>query len=150
MSELPKPSVILMAEDDADDRLLVKDALSECKCEADLRFVENGEELLEYLLHDPKTTSSGPTRRPALIILDLNMPRKDGREALREIKSNPELRAIPVVVLTTSRADTDIDGIYQLGANSFISKPVRFEELVNLMRLLAQYWLNTVALPAPR
>ena len=150
MRDLPKPSVILMAEDDADDRLLVKDALSECQCDVDLRFVENGEELLDYLLHRGKFDSSSPVRRPGLIILDLNMPRKDGREALREIKSNPELRAIPVVVLTTSRADTDIDGIYQLGANSFISKPVRFEELVNLMRLLAQYWLNTVALPAPR
>ncbi len=147
MSKIPKPSVILMAEDDADDRLLVKDALNECQCEADLQFVENGEELLDYLLKRGKYAGSKPARQPGLIILDLNMPRKDGREALREIKTHPELRSIPVVVLTTSRADTDIDGIYQLGANSFIAKPVEFEALVNLMRLLSQYWLKTVELP---
>ena len=147
MSKTPKPSVILMAEDDADDRLLVKDALNECQCEADLQFVENGEELLDYLLQRGKFGDSRSTRRPGLIILDLNMPRKDGREALREIKAHPDLRSIPVVVLTTSRADTDIDGIYQLGANSFIAKPVEFEALVNLMRLLSQYWLRTVELP---
>jgi len=150
MSDLPKTSIILMAEDDADDRLLVKDALHECRCDADLRFVENGEELLDYLLQRGEGNGSALARRPGLIILDLNMPRKDGREALREIKSNPELRSIPVVVLTTSRADTDIEGIYQLGANSFISKPVRFDDLVNLMRLLGQYWLKTVELPTPR
>ena len=150
MSDLPKASVILMAEDDADDRLLVKDALSECQFEADLRFVENGEELMDYLSERGKYSGSGRGGRPGLIILDLNMPRKDGREALRDIKSNPELRSIPVVVLTTSKADTDIEGIYQLGANSFISKPVRFDELVNLMRLLGQYWLKTVELPVLR
>ena len=108
MSKIPKPSVILMAEDDADDRLLVKDALNECQCEADLQFVENGEELLDYLLQRGKFGGSSPTRRPGLIILDLNMPRKDGREALREIKAHPDLRSIPVVVLTTSRADTGL------------------------------------------
>lgn len=147
MSEKSKTTVILMAEDDADDRLLVKDALSECASEADLRFVENGEELLDYLAHRGKYGANDHAPRPRLIILDLNMPRKDGREALREIKSNEALRSIPVVVLTTSGADTDIDAIYQLGANSFICKPVQFDQLVNLMRLLGQYWFNTVQLP---
>jgi CheY-like chemotaxis protein len=147
MKEKSQPTVILMAEDDADDRLLVRDALAECACEADLRFVENGEELLDYLTRRGKFEGPSHAPRPRLIILDLNMPRKDGRDALREIKSNEALRAIPVVVLTTSGADTDIDAIYQLGANSFISKPVQFEQLVNLMRLLGQYWFKTVQLP---
>src|SRR5207253_3875954 len=126
---------------------LVKDALSECQCDVDLRFVENGEELLEYLLHDPKTTSSGPTRRPALIILDLNMPRKDGREALREIKSHSDLRSIPVVVLTTSKAEEDILSTYDLGVNSFITKPVTFEGLVDVLKVIGRYWFGVVELP---
>jgi CheY-like chemotaxis protein len=86
--------------------------------------------------------------RPGLILLDLNMPKKDGREALREIKSDPELRRIPVVVLTTSKADTDISRIYELGANSFVTKPVTFEQLVNVMKILGNYWFNIVELPA--
>src|SRR5437016_7036542 len=121
MSDAAKLNVIVMAEDDADDRLLVKDAMAECHLEADLRFVENGEELLDYLLRRGKHFSNSP--RPGLILLDLNMPKMDGREALKVIKADADLRRIPVVVLTTSRADTDIDGIYELGANSFISKP---------------------------
>jgi len=148
MKDTPRPNVILMAEDDADDRLLLKDALEECKWEVDMRFVENGEELLDYLLRRGKYAQVAHCPRPGLILLDLNMPRKDGREVLREIKANAELRKIPVVVLTTSRADTDIERIYELGANSFISKPVQFDGLVNLMRLLGQYWFDTVALPA--
>ena len=148
MKDTPRPNVILMAEDDADDRLLLKDALDECKWDVDMRFVENGEELLDYLLRRGKYAQVAHCPRPGLILLDLNMPRKDGREVLREIKANAELRKIPVVVLTTSRADTDIERIYELGANSFISKPVQFDGLVNLMRLLGQYWFDTVALPA--
>jgi len=150
MNEKNKPLVILMAEDDADDRLLVKDALKECQCEVDLRFVENGEELLNYLGRSGNFSALERSPRPGLILLDLNMPRKDGREALREIKSNSDFRSIPVVVLTTSGADTDIEGVYQLGANSFISKPVEFEQLVNVMRLLGQYWFKTVQLPTRR
>jgi CheY-like chemotaxis protein len=146
MSDPLKPNVVLMAEDDSDDRVLVKDALSECAWDADLRFVANGEELLDYLLRrGPYQIAEAP--RPGLILLDLNMPRKDGREVLREIKANAELRRIPVVVLTTSRADTDIQTIYELGANSFISKPVQFEGLVKLMRVIGQYWFGTVELP---
>ncbi len=142
-----KQNIIIMAEDDADDRLLVKDALDECQWNADLRFVENGEELLDYLLRQGKYEEAEQSPRPGLILLDLNMPKKDGREVLRDIRAHAELRRIPVVVLTTSRADTDIERIYELGANSFISKPVQFDGLVNVMRMLSQYWFNTVELP---
>ena len=146
MMDPQKLNVVLMAEDDSDDRLLVKDALSECEWQADLRFVGNGEELLDYLFRRGEFEFVDAPR-PGLILLDLNMPRKDGREVLREIKANADLRRIPVVVLTTSRADTDIHCIYELGANSFISKPVQFEGLVNLMKVLGQYWFGTVELP---
>ena len=114
-----------------------------------LHFVENGEELLNFLHRREKFAQSN-NPRPSLILLDLNMPRKDGREALREIKAHPELRRIPVVVLTTSKADTDIAKIYELGANSFISKPVTFDALVKVMRTIGSYWLETVELPSVR
>jgi CheY-like chemotaxis protein len=142
----PKPVAILMADDDADDRLLAKDALAECKLNNELHFVENGEELLDFLNRRGKYAGS-TLPKPGLILLDLNMPRKDGREALREIKQDPELRKIPVVVLTTSKADTDISKIYDLGANSFISKPVTFDSLVNVMKIISNYWLGIVELP---
>jgi CheY-like chemotaxis protein len=142
----PKPVAILMADDDADDRLLAKDALAECKLTNELHFVENGEELLDFLNRRGKYAGS-TLPRPGLILLDLNMPRKDGREALREIKQDPELRKIPVVVLTTSKADTDISKIYDLGANSFISKPVTFDSLVNVMKIISNYWFGIVELP---
>jgi CheY-like chemotaxis protein len=141
-----KPIIILMADDDADDRLLAKDALSECHSNGELHFVENGEELLDYL-HRRGKYSASTAPRPGLILLDLNMPRKDGREALREIKLDAELRRIPVIVLTTSKADTDISKIYELGANSFISKPVTFDSLVNVMKILGNYWFGIVELP---
>src|SRR5437867_1357979 len=147
MSAQTKPIVILMADDDADDRLLAKDALTECRLANDLHFVENGEELLEYLHRRGRYSLPGSAPRPGLILLDLNMPKKDGREALREIKTNPELRKIPVVILTTSKADTDISQIYELGANSFISKPVTFDSLVKLMKILGSYWFEIVELP---
>ena len=150
MSETPKPNVIVMAEDDADDRLLIKDALAECQWNAEIRFVENGEQLMDYLQHKVRISDHETAPRPGLVILDLNMPRKDGREALREMKASADLRRIPVVVLTTSHADTDIERIYDLGANSFISKPLDFQSLVNLMRLLGQYWFKAVELPALR
>ena len=142
----PKPNVIVMAEDDLDDRLLIKDALAESNWPADLRFVDNGEEMMAYLTRTGKYANADAPR-PNLILLDLNMPRKDGREVLREMKTHGELKRIPVVVLTTSKADTDIEKTYELGANSFISKPIEFDSLVKLMRLLAQYWLKTVELP---
>ena len=146
MSTSGKPIVILMADDDADDRLLAQDALSECNLASELHFVENGEELLDYL-HRRGKYSKDNAPRPGLILLDLNMPRKDGREALREIKSEPNLKRIPVIVLTTSKADTDISKIYDLGANSFIAKPVAFDALVKVMKLLGNYWFDIVELP---
>ncbi len=150
MNETAKPNVIVMAEDDADDRVLIKDALAECQWNAEIRFVENGEQLMDYLEHKGTFTDPESSPRPGLVILDLNMPRKDGREVLREMKANADFRRIPVVVLTTSHADTDIERIYDLGANSFISKPLDFQSLVNLMRLLGQYWFKAVELPALR
>ncbi len=146
MSTSGKPIVILMADDDADDRLLAQDALSECKLANELHFVENGEELLDYLYRRGKY-SQGNAPRPGLILLDLNMPRKDGREALREIKADQNLKRIPVIVLTTSKADTDISKIYDLGANSFIAKPVTFDSLVKVMKILGNYWFEIVELP---
>jgi CheY-like chemotaxis protein len=142
-----KPPLILMADDDPDDRLLAKDALNECGARHELQCIEDGEELMDYLLRRGPFSGLGTARRPALILLDLNMPRRDGREALREIKADPILRRIPVVIFTTSTADTDIVQSYELGANSFISKPVAFDALVQVMRRLTDYWLNTVILP---
>jgi len=146
-----KTCTILMADDDPDDRLLVKDALLECKGEAGvaerLRFVEDGEDLMDYLLRRGRHDGEACSPRPDLILLDLNMPRKDGREALREIRSNPDLKSIPVVIFTTSRAETDVKLVYELGANSFITKPVQFDALVNTLSLLARYWLSVVELP---
>ena len=136
-----------MADDDADDRLLARDALAECSLADDLHFVENGEQLLDYLYGRGAYAPPKTTPRPGLILLDLNMPKKDGREALQEIKANPELRKIPVVVLTTSTADSDIGRIYDLGANSFICKPVTFESLVNVMKVMGQYWFGIVEPP---
>ena len=148
MKDSSKSCVVVMAEDDSDDRLLVKDAMAECHWEADLRFVENGEELMDYLFRRGRFSQEAASPRPGLILLDLNMPRKDGREAMREIKADADLRRIPIVVLTTSKADTDIASLYDLGANSFISKPVQFDALVGLMKILGQYWFNIVQLPA--
>jgi CheY-like chemotaxis protein len=147
MNPNPKCNVILMVDDDEDDRLLVRDALKDSNIEGELRFVENGEELLDYLAHRGRFENPETAPRPSLILLDLNMPRKDGREALREIKRNSEFCRIPVVVLTTSHADTDIGSVYELGANSFVCKPFQFEALVGLMRTLGNYWFKTVELP---
>lgn len=136
-----------MAEDDPDDRLLARDALDEAALAGRLCFVEDGEELLDYLhrrgrFHDPATSPD-----PHVILLDLNMPRKDGREALQEIKSDPTLRRIPVVVLTTSTEQEDIARSYDLGVNSFVTKPASFEGLVETMRTLGKYWFEVVNLP---
>lgn len=143
----PKPIVLLMAEDDADDRLLVKDALEESRVLNVLHFVEDGEQLLDYLRRQGRYSDPETSPRPGLILLDLNMPRMDGREALRAIKADPELRRIPVVVMTTSKAEEDIFRSYDLGASSYITKPVTFERLVELMRTLGHYWIEFVELP---
>jgi len=148
MSLPGKPIVILMADDDADDRLLTQQALGESRVINDLRFVEDGEELMEYLFHRGKYANGDLAPRPGLILLDLNMPKKDGREALREIKADPNLRRIPVVVMTTSKTEEDIFRSYDLGASSFITKPVTFAGLVELMRTMGQYWIEFVELPS--
>lgn len=139
--------VILMAEDDADDRMLTKDAMDEGRLMNDLRFVENGEELLDYLLRRGAYSDPASSPRPGLILLDLNMPKMDGREALAAIKAHPDLRRIPVVIMTTSQAEEDISRSYDLGANSFVTKPVTFERLVLLMQTLKHYWIDIVELP---
>ncbi len=143
------PSItIVIAEDDPDDRFLAKEALDESRLANQVQFVEDGEELLEYLRREGRYADHDDHgARTGLILLDLNMPRKDGREALREIKADPTLRRIPVVVLTTSKSDEDIVRSYNLGVNSFITKPVTFEGLVEVMRTVGKYWFQIVELP---
>lgn len=141
------PIVILMADDDADDRMLTRDALEESRVLNELRFVEDGEELMDYLRRNGKYANAAESPRPGLILLDLNMPKKDGREALKEIKSDPNFRRIPVVIMTTSKAEEDIFRSYDFGASSFITKPVTFDRLVELMRTLGEYWVEFVELP---
>jgi CheY-like chemotaxis protein len=142
-----RPITILMADDDPDDRLFAKEALQESRLANGLHFVEDGEELMDYLHQRGAYAGPAAALPPGLILLDLNMPRKDGREALEEIKADPDLRRIPVVVLTTSKAEEDILRSYDLGASSFIVKPVTFESLVDVMKTLARYWFEIVELP---
>jgi CheY-like chemotaxis protein len=137
---------ILMADDDPDDQQLSREALTESRIHNTLYTVDDGEELLEFLQRRGRYATA-QTPRPGVILLDLNMPRMDGRAALAAIKNDPELRQIPVVILTTSKAEEDIFRSYDLGANSFISKPVTFQGLVAIMRNLGSYWLEIVELP---
>jgi CheY-like chemotaxis protein len=147
MNSQTQPVTILMADDDADDRLLTQEAFAEGSLVHDLRFVKDGEELLAYLRRQGNYNSPSLAPRPELILLDLNMPRKDGREALAEIKMDPKLRQIPIVVLTTSRDQQDIYQSYDLGANSFITKPASFADLVDMLRSLEHYWFEVTELP---
>ena len=147
MGKHTKPITILMADDDLDDQMLTKDAFEECRLSNDLRFVNDGEKLMDYLCRRGDFENPEESPRPGLILLDLNMPRKDGREALGEIKSDPDLRRIPIVVLTTSKAEEDILKSYDLGVNSFIVKPVSFEKLVEVVKALGKYWIQIVELP---
>ncbi len=148
MHSLANPITILMADDDEDDRMMTKEALEEeGRLHNNLRFVEDGEELMDYLYHRGEFSSAEDYPRPGLILLDLNMPRKDGREALKEIKNDPDLRQIPVVVMTTSKAEEDIYRSYDLGVNSFIKKPVSFERLAEVLREITRYWFEIVELP---
>jgi two-component system response regulator len=148
MSNTAKPITILMADDDPDDRQMTKEAFDESRLANDLRFVEDGEELLDYLKRRGQYADPAASPRPGLILLDLNMPRKDGREALEEIKKDPELKRIRVVIMTTSKAEEDIIRSYDLSAASYISKPVTFEGLVDVIKTLGKYWLEIVELPA--
>ena len=142
-----KTIIILIADDDAEDRMLVRDALEESRLKNNIHFVENGEELMDYLHHRGKFADKTKYPTPGLILLDLNMPKKDGREALKEIKEDNLLRLIPVVVLTTSKAEEDILRTYNLGVSSFITKPVTFASLVDVMKTLSKYWFEIVELP---
>lgn len=148
MSNENKPIVILLVDDDEEDRMLACDALAESRLSNEIYCATDGEDLMDYLNHRGKYTIPASAPRPGLILLDLNMPKKDGREALREIKADPGLRHIPVVVLTTSKAEEDIYRSYDSGASSFISKPVTFDGLVELMKGLGRYWFEIVDLPA--
>jgi CheY-like chemotaxis protein len=147
MNTTSKPLTVLVADDDGDDRDFIRKAWAEGSLASDLRFVEDGEELTEYLNCAGRYSDPASAPRPALMLLDLNMPRKDGREVLREIKANPGLRHIPIVVLTTSQAEEDICFSYDLGANSFITKPVTFRSLVDVLQVLGRYWTEVVDLP---
>ena len=142
------PITILICDDDEEDRMLTKTALEQAHVSNALRFVEDGEQLLDYLYQrGTYAGETGTAPRPGLILLDLNMPKMSGREALKVIKEDETLRDIPVVVLSTSRLDEDIARSYQLGVNSFITKPVTFSGLVEAMNVLGRYWLEIVELP---
>ena len=139
-----------MADDDADDKMLTKEALVESRVLNELYFVENGIELLEYLRGDGKYADRDEYPFPSIVLLDLNMPKMDGREALAAIKSDAKLRSVAVVILTTSKAEEDMIKGYDLGAASYITKPVTFEALVELMKTVGRYWVEFVELPARR
>jgi CheY-like chemotaxis protein len=142
-----KMITIVLADDDPDDRKLTQDAFAENRLANQLHCVEDGEELMDYLHRRGKFEKFRDEPLPGLILLDLNMPRKDGREALKEIKADHNLRRIPIVVLTTSKAEEDIVRSYDLGVNSYVTKPVTFKSLVELIKVLGQYWFEVVELP---
>ena len=139
--------VVLMADDDRDDCVLVEEAFKENRMQGNFRCVEDGEILLDYLYRRGPFIEAGTSPLPRLILLDLNMPRKNGYEVLRTLKADPALRAIPVVVLSTSDEPADVKMSYELGANSFITKPGNFEDLVRIVGTLGKYWFRTVELP---
>ena len=146
MAEKGSLITVLMADDDPDDRMLLQDAWQENKVRNPLRFVGDGVELMDYL-HRRGKYEATDAPRPGLILLDLNMPKKDGREALQEIKADADLRRIPVVVLTTSSAEEDVLRSYNLGVSGFVTKPVSFDGLVHVVKAIRQYWFQIVELP---
>jgi CheY-like chemotaxis protein len=148
MNPAPKPITILMADDDPGDRLLTQEAMKDARLINELRFVENGEELMDYLNARGKFAPPALAPRPGLILLDLNMPRKDGRTVLKEIKNTPSLHSIPIAVLTTSEDDADVYRSYDLGVNSYIVKPVTFEAIVDTLQTLKQHSFQIVELPS--
>lgn len=142
-----QPICILLADDDPDDRMLTRRALTKSRLANVIQTVEDGEELMDYLHRRGPYSDPAASPRPGLILLDLNMPRKDGREALEEIKNDPMLRRIPVVVLTTSEAEQDILRSYDLGVNAFVTKPVTFDGLADAILRLGEFWFEIVKLP---
>ncbi|TAL86524.1 MAG: response regulator [Rhodanobacter sp.] len=147
MTQVCDTITILMAEDDMDDRLLFKEAFNESWAEVALEFVDDGVELMQRL---EDLFADRPRRLPDLLLLDLNMPRMDGREALQAIREHSGLKHLPVIIFTTSRAELDVLISYQLGANSYVTKPNRYDELVQLLRSMELYWTETVELPSDR
>ncbi len=147
MTRSTLPIRILVAEDDADDRMMIKDAFEESRLGNPVDFVEDGVQLMDYLTRQGDYAKLADHPYPGFILLDLNMPRKDGRTALREIKASPVLQRIPIVILTTSKAEEDIVRTYNLGVNSFICKPVTFDSLVEIVKTVGRYWIEIVALP---
>ncbi len=147
MNNAKQPFVILMADDDEDDQLLTGDAFAESDVNTSLKFVKNGQELIAYLKGEEDYQSRETYPLPSLIIMDLNMPIKDGRETLIDLKNDSEFKSIPVVVLTTSKEEEDMIKSYSLGAASFLSKPVTFEKMVEMAKILGKYWSDTVRLP---
>jgi CheY-like chemotaxis protein len=143
-----RPITIVVADDDEEDRTLTRMALSRSRLTNDIYFCHDGVDLLDYLHRRGRWSEPGAAPRPGVILLDLNMPRMDGREALAQIKADPELRTIPTVVLTSSKAEKDIAASYDLGVNSFITKPVTFTALVEVLEVWSQYWFQIVELPA--
>jgi two-component system response regulator len=143
----PRPITILIADDDPDDRLLARDALAECQPASTVRFVEDGQELLDYLRRRGRFADPALSPTPSIVLIDLNMPRMDGQAAIEAIKTDPALRHIPVTVLTTSQSEEDICRSYSLGVNSYITKPVSFLGLVHVMKSISKYWLEIVELP---
>jgi len=143
---LARPVTILMADDDADDRLLTKEAFEASRLANELKFVENGVELLDYLYRRGKYADPAESPRPGIILLDLNMPKKDGREVLAEIRKDPAFSHIRIIILTTSKAEEDIYRTYDLGATSYITKPVTFDSMVDVIKTLGRYWLEIVEL----
>jgi two-component system, chemotaxis family, response regulator Rcp1 len=139
-----RPIEILLVEDSPSDTDLTIEALDEGKVANHLSIVEDGVQAMEFLRRQNQYAGAP---RPDLILLDLNLPRKDGREVLTELKSDPDLRAIPVVVLTTSRAEEDVLRAYQLQANCFITKPVDFRQFLDVVRSIENFWLTVVTLP---
>lgn len=139
----PKPIHILLVDDDEDDRYLTREAFHQHYPSSRISFAEDGEDLLDFLKYEGRYMGAAHTL-PELILLDLNMPRKDGREALREIKASDQFRHIPIVVLTTSDAKDDIETSYFNGANSFITKPPTFQRLSEVTKAIGQYWFNVV------
>ena len=144
MNDHSTPITILMADDDPDDRALTAATLKEARLLNDLRFVENGEELLDYLRAQGKYAPPVSAPRPGLILLDLNMPRKDGRAVLKELSQDSELNVIPIIVLTTSKDDEDIYRSYDLGVSSYVVKPVTFEALIDTLQTLKKYSFQIV------
>jgi len=147
MTKSTRRKTILMADDDVEDCMLVRDALAETGRDCDMRFVRDGEELFDYLRREGEYVDGRDAPPPDLILLDLKMPRKDGRETIRDLKADSRFRGIPVVALTTSSASDDVEVSYDTGVNSYITKPATFRELVEILDLVTRYWFDVAELP---